>query len=77
MGPKSRQWLQAIGISTPEQQATQDPFEVYARLKTTRPGVNLNLLYGLIGAEENRDWRDVARDDRMAILMRLQDMGLL
>ena len=77
LGPKSRGALATIGITTPEHLAQHDPFAVYARLKATRPGVSLNLLYALIGAVENRDWRDVARDDRTGILLRLQDMGLI
>ena len=39
--------------------------------------MSLNLLYALIGAVENRDWREVARYDRTSILLRLQDMGLM
>ena len=35
------------------------------------------MLYALIGAVEDRDWREVARTDRTSILMRLDDMGLL
>ena len=77
LGPASRRWLATIGITTPDQLAAQDPFEVYARLKAAQPGVSLNLLYALIGAMENRDWRRVAREDRTAILLRLDDMGLL
>ena len=77
LGPTSRLWLAAIGITTPEHLAAQDPFTVYARLKATQPGVSLNLLYALIGAVEDRDWREVARVDRTAILLRLQDMGLM
>jgi DNA transformation protein len=77
LGPKSRAWLAGIGIDTPEQLAAQDPFEVWARLKAAQPGVSLNLLYALIGAVERRDWREVARQDRTAILMQLQDMGLV
>ena len=77
LGPTSQQWLATIGITTPEQLAQQDPIEVYAHLKATQPRVSLNLLYGLIGAVENRHWRDVARDDRTSILLRLQDMGLM
>lgn len=69
--------MAAIGITTPENLATQDPFAVYARLKATQPRVSLNLLYALIGAVEHRDWREVARDDRTSILLRLEDMGLL
>ena len=77
LGLKSRLWLGAIGIGTPEQLAAQDPFEVYARLKANNPGVSLNLLYALIGAVENRDWREVAREDRTSIVLRLEEMGLL
>ena len=77
LGPKSRQWLGAVGIHTPEQLAAQDPFEVFARLKAMQPGVSLNLLYALIGAVEGRDWRAVAREDRTSIVLRLEEMGLL
>ena len=69
--------MAAIGITTPEDLAAQDPFAVYARLKAAQPGVSLNLLYALIGAVERRDWRRVAREDRVAILLRLEDIGLL
>ena len=77
LGPKSRQWLGAIGITSPDELKAQDPFVVYARLKATQPGVSLNLLHALIGAVENRDWRDVAREDRTSIVLRLEDTGLL
>lgn len=76
LGPNSRDALASIGITTPEQLAAQDPFAVYARLKASRTGVSLNLLYALIGAVENRDWRDVAREDRLAILLRLEERGV-
>ena len=77
LGPKSRLMLAAIGIETAEQLRARDPFEVYAALKAAHAGVSLNMLYGLIGAVENRPWRNVARDDRTTILLRLDDMGLL
>ena len=77
LGPTSRTWLAGIGITTAEHVAAQDPFEVYARIKAAQPRASLNLLYALIGAVEGRDWREVARQDRTGILMRLQDMGLV
>ena len=77
LGPQSRAWLAGIGITTAEHVAAQDPFEVYARIKAAQPRASLNLLYALIGAVEGRDWREVARQDRTGILMRLQDMGLV
>ena len=48
----------------------------HARLHASRTGVSLNLLYALIGAVEYRDWRDVARQDRLAILLSLEERGL-
>jgi len=77
LGPKSRAMLAVIGITSAEQLRGRDPFEVYAELKAAHAGVSLNMLYGLIGAVENRPWREVARDDRTMILLRLEDMGLL
>ena len=77
LGPKSRAMLAGIGITSAQQLRERDPFEVYAELKATHTGVSLNMLYGLIGAVENRPWRDVARDDRTSILLRLEEMGLV
>ncbi len=53
------------------------PVRGLCSLKAAQPGVSLNLLCTLIGAVEDRDWRDVAREDRTAILLRLKDMRLL
>lgn len=77
LGPTSRAWLAAIGVHDAAQLRERDPFDVYAQLKTTQPGVSLNLIYALIGAVEGRDWRDVARRERTSILLRLEAMGLL
>ncbi len=77
LGPQSRGWLAGMGITTPEQLAAHDPFEVYARIKAAQPRASLNLLHALIGAVEDRDWREVARMERTPILLRLEEMGLL
>lgn len=36
----------------------------------------MNLLYALMGAQEDRDWREIARERRSEALLRLDDMGL-
>lgn len=76
LGPKSRAWLAPLGIETVAQLRHADPYRVYARLKHSGLPVSLNLLYALIGAVEDRDWREVQREQRSAILLRLDDMGL-
>ena len=76
LGPKSRAWLAGLGIHDAEALRRADPFRVYARLKAQGVPVSLNLLYALIGALEDRDWREVQRSERSSILLRLDDMGL-
>jgi DNA transformation protein len=77
LGPASVALLQTLGINSPQTLRQQDPFAVFARLRAEQPQVSLNLLYALIGAIEDRDWREVARTERTTVLMRLEDMGLL
>lgn len=76
LGPKSLAQLAALGIRSAEQLRSQDAFSVYARVKAVWPGASLNLLYALIGAQEDLDWRTVARERRTEILLRLDAMGL-
>jgi DNA transformation protein and related proteins len=77
LGPRSRQWLMAVGVTEAAQLQACDPFVLYARLRAVQPQVSRNLLYALIGAIDGRDWRVVARDDRTSILLRLEAMKLL
>ncbi|HEY8876413.1 MAG TPA: TfoX/Sxy family DNA transformation protein [Roseateles sp.] len=76
LGPRSREQLAAIGIHTPADLQAADAFEVYARIKARWPGASRNLVYALLGAQESRDWRDIARERRTEVLLRLDVMGL-
>ena len=76
LGPRSEAWLNLIGIDTPEQLRARDPFEVYASLREQVPDFNLNGLYALIGAIEDRNWIEIRRERRLEILSRLEQMGL-
>lgn len=75
-GPKSSQALTAIGIHSIQELKSRDLYDVYRQLKDMAPGTSLNFMYGLIAAVEGRDWRDVQRQDRTEILLRLDEMGL-
>ncbi len=76
LGPKSEEWLPLVGIHDAEQLRAADPYEVYARLKATVPGINLNALYAIMGAVENRHWREIKQERRLEILLRLDRAGL-
>ncbi len=77
LGPVSRRWLKDLGIQTANDLQSVDVFDVYSQLKKNHSSVSRNLLYALIGAQERRDWREVARTDRTSVLLRLEQMGLL
>lgn len=76
LGPMSRRLLAQIDVTSTAQLRARDPFALYAQLKALDASVSLNMLYALIAAIEDRDWREVARSDRTRILMRLDDLGL-
>lgn len=77
LGPTSLAWLAELGIYQATDLQAVDVFEVYRQLKQRHTKVSRNLLYALIGAQENRDWREVARSDKTTILLRLDAMGLV
>ena len=76
IGPKSLILFKKVGIDSHEKFMKIDPFELYKLLKQIEPKVSLNMIYGIIAAQEDIDWREVARNQKTQILMRLDDMGL-
>jgi len=76
LGPKSKQMLKQVGVTDIQQFLAYEPFELYRLLKQQVPGVSLNMLYGIIGAQENIPWQGVKNTRRTEILLRLDDMGL-
>ncbi|MCV2353750.1 TfoX/Sxy family protein [Paucibacter sp. B2R-40] len=76
LGPKSRAQLSALGVHSLSELRAHDAVALYARLKQQWPGASINLLYALIGAQDELDWRVVARQRRTELLLRLDDLGL-
>jgi DNA transformation protein len=75
-GEKSEEILAKVDINSVEDFMAVDPFELYKALKATIPGTGLNSIYAIIGAQEDKHWQDVAREQKAEILFRLDDMGL-
>jgi len=75
LGPKSAAQLAQIDISTVEDIMQTDAYEIYARLKKHSPNTSLNMLYAIMGAQENIHWQSIAKNRKMEILMRLDDMS--
>lgn len=73
LGPKSVQMLAAVGIYTAEQLATCGSVAAFVALKQSGQTVSLNMLWALEAALSGRDWRQVAREDRLRLLLELQE----
>lgn len=68
LGPKTAQALAQIGICTLADLRRRGAVAAYVALKRSWPATSLNALYALVGAVENRDWREVQRTQRLELL---------
>ncbi len=75
-GLKTQRSLAKVGIHSVDEFMAADPFLLYKSLKETVPGTSLNVMYGIIAAQENKHWHQVMKEQKAEILFRLDDMGL-
>ena len=76
LGPKSQAMLAQVGILSVEQFMATDPFEIYAQLHATMPNLSLNMLYAMMGAQENIHWQVIKGERKTEILLRLDNLGI-
>ena len=72
-GPKSQQMLAQAGIHTIEQLRELGAVRAYLQVKRSWKGASLNLLWAMEGALTGRHWQDVAKHDRLRLLLELED----
>ena len=73
MGPVSKRRLAAAGITSVETLQRLGSVEAYRRVRAHDPRASLNLLWALEGALTGRRWEDVARNDRLSLLLQLEN----
>lgn len=71
LAPRSAALLASAGIRTPAQLRRAGAVAAFRRTRRVVPNASLNLLYALLGALEDRDWREVRRSDRLSLLLAL------
>ena len=63
LGPKSREWLASVGVSTLDDVANLGVVETYKRVKAAYPEkVTLNMLWGLQAALLDIPWTELPPD---------------
>ncbi|MFN5046906.1 TfoX/Sxy family protein [Roseateles sp.] len=73
LGPKSAQWLQAVGIEDAAQLRAMGAVAAFVRVRRSGVAASLNLLWALEGAICEQPWQTVARSERTRLLMALED----
>ena len=76
LGKVSAQWIAEAGINSKATFLSCNPFLLYQKIKQIYPSTSLNMLYAIMGAQQNCHWQEIAQTQKMEILMRLDDMGL-
>lgn len=75
LGPSSEKMLQKAGIESTEQLQTVGSVAAYYAVVQAGSKPSLNLLWALEGALTQRDWKDVAREERMSLLLALEELN--
>lgn len=73
IGPVSKRMLAAAGIGSVETLRRLGSVEAYRRVRAHDPRASLNLLWALEGVLTGRPWEDVARNDRLSLLLQLEN----
>lgn len=72
LGPKSLAMLARAGIHDRAALQQLGSVQAYLRVRASGENASLNLLWALEGALTGEDWRQVAREHRMSLLLALE-----
>jgi len=72
LGSRSREMLAKAGIVSDAQLKAMGAVAAFIADKRAGGKPSLNLLWALEGALTNRDWKEVAREDRLSLLTQLE-----
>lgn len=73
-GPKSQHMLALAGIHTIERLRELGAVRAYVQVKRAGTNASLNLLWALEGALTEQHWREVAKHERLRLLLELEDV---
>lgn len=72
LGPHSQEMLAAAGIKTEHQLRARGAVAAFIAVKRAGCTPSLNLLWAIEGALTERDWKDVAKNDRLSLLTQVE-----
>lgn len=72
LGPQSEAMLAKAGVFTVEQLLRVGSVQAFLAVKRLGGKPSLNLLWAIEGALSDRSWQDVAKNDRLSLLLKLE-----
>jgi hypothetical protein len=73
LGPKSQVMLAKVGIDSQVKLKKIGAVAAYVMAKRVDKTVSLNLLYGLVGSIEDRDWKEVKWERKLELLTAIEE----
>ena len=74
LGPKSNGMLQRAGITTIGRLRELGAARAYVLVKRSGARASLNLLWALEGALTDRPWQEVAKNDRLSLMLQVESL---
>ena len=75
LGPKSAMMLAESGIRTLDELRELGAARAYVRVKALRPkAVSLNLLWAIAAGLEDRDWRELSKEEKAALVAEVRGL---
>lgn len=72
LGRHSQKMLAAAGITTERQLRAKGAAAAFVAVKRAGASPSLNLLWAIEGALTDRDWKEVARRERLSLLTQVE-----
>lgn len=72
LGAASIQMLKAAGIETESQLRSKSAAAAFVAVKQAGCAPSLNLLWAIEGALTDRDWKEIAKTDRLSLLTQVE-----
>ena len=75
LGPKSEEMLRKAGITSQAELRKLGAVRAFVKVKNSDARASLNLLWALEGALSDRPWQEVAKRDRLSLLLAVEQLS--
>jgi len=75
-GPKSKEWLNEIGVFDWNDIDRIGVVEVFVMLKRVNPKISLNMLWALFMGHQGKHWMDITEKEKLELKSELKIYGI-